>query len=953
MASASSIELSIIPSDEENKDKPSSYDEISSDKSDRGEGQGHESTSSVDSSSSSGYSLGESLSDSEEERRVLDDPMEKIPPDFEWCKRHYEANTVKNIETIDKRMNREDSRYFCQCCGLPLKNSAKDFSLFSTFKSLCQLGTCFAFYFRLKLFTVISLFTWSISCSCLVIYSVHGEDSAQEFSPNEELAYISDWSLGNFGKCGENCTGSYMDKIVIFNFISLFLIILEGIVYRHFQTKKVDELEQKYITPSSFCVMVSNIHKEMADEDIKKWFRGLTKNGEIIYISRCYKIRDQSVREKIIMDLKRKKRALRLEEKEAEERRKETGEVVHREIPFDLEIIKIKEKIFETRYEMEKELDDSEFCKKAFVVFANSVTVSEVSVPFKLNYFQRFWEFIKLKIFMCKRQGKRFWDNHKLHVEKAVGPRDILWENLAVGLKHKSLRQLITYSCTFVCLIVSFGITLGISSIIDVLASQENTSTAEDFFIGILSFLSSIVVTLINIALEKIIRHLSSFERHDSYTKFNLSVSIKLTIATFINTGILPIFQNIETHNWFHTNGLMNAIFYNMISIALVGPFLYAFDFWYIVKRIKMKYQEKKGENCTLTQREAHALFEPPPVDMAQLHSDTMLMMFMVAMYVFILPVVAIIACFGSIVQFCVQRYLILRRHKQPPQLGPELATMFVKLSPFMILIYGVSLFIFHSVLLSQQRTAASLFLIACVLYFFIPVQGIVRRRCKYSHLNARAEYNECKMTFVTDYYKENPHSRRKELKKIEMVQRAKLRQLEEDRDQHEVQRDTEAEQLREKKIKQLEREINGLRRQQMNSFVPQAQSNQGFTPYYHAPRQEYNQPLRNQFTRIPTQNPLPHSQGTYPLNPSRQSTQPPTLHPQTSNVSNPQSQRSYVRPASTQGQLQPQQAYPPFDHQSQESCPIPPSEGPQPNYKAEARNGGSQKREGEEEKEQ
>lgn len=95
---------------------------------------------------------------------------------------------------------------------------------------------------------------------------------------------------------------------------------------------------------------------------------------------------------------------------------------------------------------MEEELDNSEFCKKAFVVFAHSQTIPEVCKPFKLSYFQRLIEFIKLKIFMCKREGERFWDHHKLHVEKAANPRDVLWENLHVGLKYKSLRTLITYT---------------------------------------------------------------------------------------------------------------------------------------------------------------------------------------------------------------------------------------------------------------------------------------------------------------------------------------------------------------------------------------------------------------------------------------------------------------------------------------------------------------------------
>lgn len=76
---------------------------------------------------------------------------------------------------------------------------------------------------------------------------------------------------------------------------------------------------------------MSNIHQEMTDEKIKQWFKGLTQKAEIIYITRCYKISDQSARVKLILTLTKTKRALKLEEKQNEETRKATGIAVQRE----------------------------------------------------------------------------------------------------------------------------------------------------------------------------------------------------------------------------------------------------------------------------------------------------------------------------------------------------------------------------------------------------------------------------------------------------------------------------------------------------------------------------------------------------------------------------------------------------------------------------------------------
>lgn len=86
----------------------------------------------------------------------------------------------------------------------------------------------------------------------MTTYDISKGDKAQEFSPDDEKAFISDWSLGNYGKCGDNCSETNLVAIVVFNYIALLLIILEDMTYKHYQTKKIDELEQKHITPSSF-----------------------------------------------------------------------------------------------------------------------------------------------------------------------------------------------------------------------------------------------------------------------------------------------------------------------------------------------------------------------------------------------------------------------------------------------------------------------------------------------------------------------------------------------------------------------------------------------------------------------------------------------------------------------------------------------------------------------------
>lgn len=104
----------------------------------------------------------------------------------------------------------------------------------------------------------------------------------------------------------------------------------------------------------------------------------------------------------------------------------------------------------------------------------------------------------------------------------------------------------------------------------------------------LVAFFSSVIVIVINSLLKIAIRYLSSYEKHSTYTKYHLSVATKLMLATFVNSGFLPLMINIEKKYWFNSSGLATTIFYNVISIAFVAPILDIFSYSYILRRIKM-----------------------------------------------------------------------------------------------------------------------------------------------------------------------------------------------------------------------------------------------------------------------------------------------------------------------------------------------------------------------------
>ena len=106
----------------------------------------------------------------------------------------------------------------------------------------------------------------------------------------------------------------------------------------------------------------------------------------------------------------------------------------------------------------------------------------------------------------------------------------------------------------------------------DDLSSVDNKK--KGYEIRFLSFLVAFVIILINNILKWVVRYLTEKERHETYTAFNISIAIKLMLARFVNTAIVPVIINIQSDMWFNEGGLVSDLFSIMISISFIDPVL-------------------------------------------------------------------------------------------------------------------------------------------------------------------------------------------------------------------------------------------------------------------------------------------------------------------------------------------------------------------------------------------
>ena len=78
-----------------------------------------------------------------------------------------------------------------------------------------------------------------------------------------------------------------------------------------------------------------------------------------------------------------------------------------------------------------------------------------------------------------------------------------------------------------------------------------------------------------------------------------MSVGFKLTVARFVNSSIILIVINYDrVTNWFNRAGLVYDATILMLLMAFSDPILYLINVPRIIKKIRIHYEMRKGDDC-------------------------------------------------------------------------------------------------------------------------------------------------------------------------------------------------------------------------------------------------------------------------------------------------------------------------------------------------------------------
>ena len=103
--------------------------------------------------------------------------------------------------------------------------------------------------------------------------------------------------------------------------------------------------------------------------------------------------------------------------------------------------------------------------------------------------------------------------------------------------------------------------------------------------------MTSCVIVIVNAIMKLAVRYFSKFEKHKTYTYFNISTASKLIVSLFLNTAVIPVMVNYKKEEWFTGAGLCMDVFFNSLALSFVAPFVYVFfDIEYVFKKLMRRF---------------------------------------------------------------------------------------------------------------------------------------------------------------------------------------------------------------------------------------------------------------------------------------------------------------------------------------------------------------------------
>ena len=405
-----------------------------------------------------------------------------------------------------------------------------------------------------------------------------------------------------------------------------------------------------------------------------------------------------------------------------------------------------------------------------FIVFKYIHMKDQVYDFYPTNLFKKI--LIRIKYFfqniICskcvnEKTKRRNYLKTEIKVQYATEAYEVFWQNLGYSLCQK----ISYFSLSFVVSIVLISISFSIIYILNYWQFQL-TETEEDdehsLYEYLLSFVISIIISEINSLGRKLLKIITrNVEAIETKTEYYISLSIKITIFTFINTNIVPLISNLIQRENNNDKILLNNLFMIFLTNFTLNPIVFYLNPNLLLKlskraKARMELEGIPTEESIYTQDELNRLFQNPSMSLCYKYSFYSNIVLTTLFYMPLFPLGTVFSFVGLLLSYFLE-IVHLGFYKRPEILNSRLCKCFVYNFKVAMAIFAIGNYIFlHDVDKHRDINWSLINLILFIIIVFIPYDSI-----KFNLIGikegeiTKGSYDEYELMFATDYEKQNP----------------------------------------------------------------------------------------------------------------------------------------------------------------------------------------------------
>ena len=391
----------------------------------------------------------------------------------------------------------------------------------------------------------------------------------------------------------------------ILNFTCMFAMFLINGCYIVILNHLEYEAEYKVITPQDYTLMINDINTEDIVKSPELIRKEILEIGHHIPIevNNTYDILDYYNLKSEFAQLKKKLRIMHsegvVEKKFGMFGKLENKDAIVRELIRKDAML--NDWIDKLHNEEEKK---KIVTNTVFAVFKDHAALEEYKNQFPSTTIQRIWLNIKLHVFghccVGHEERARLRKVLNLTISKAPEPSDIRWEHLELTTNQRTVKTLLIYLVVVIILGGSFIALLALNVWQKRLERAQKSLPKEKqnpIYGLILSIGFASIISTINFIVSKVMIGLTSFERNTSTSENMLSISIKLAVFNFLNTGPIPVMVFFANDGISIDILVKNALMTFIIN-SIVSPCVYlANPMWWVQHFMRKMFEKKLAQN--------------------------------------------------------------------------------------------------------------------------------------------------------------------------------------------------------------------------------------------------------------------------------------------------------------------------------------------------------------------